>query len=623
MTRADSHGTAKATVLTAAAVLARASETQRVTVAMGAEEAFEAGGGALFVQRVGGGVGLYDRNLVEDDGPGVGIFQPGKNAGLPGVKIGGGVSAKKVLRIGSPIARAAHLVAPGGVEVEINGRVVGLGKGRYPEIDVGLLRAGDNEVVLRHPGEGTAEVKVASREHLVRNAPERAGRAGRSFVSRDGGGTWELFDGEFMVRMHLVQYASGGELVSPVIDLVREEGIVGTVRVNDVRVACEAEIPGGTGIRVETRMGSTPAVDETWTDWTVTHEVGTTEHRFVQWRAVFLTSDPLRTPVLKRVTVEAGILRERLPAWVERVEVLRWDRPEMRYTSIPFEYEDPRHPRLVALREKWGLEALVAGASSELEKLVRIRNFVANRWPWTPPVEDYPDWDADEILTRRYGFCVQHAIAYMQCALAMGFQTRFVFGNNPGHAGHEVCETWSNEFGKWIYMDCGDNFHVVDRGTGVPFSMMELHDRIMARYYPDQSLSYVHNSNELVTDAGIGVCYGLDVGESAAAPSWGKYKLVDGKWELSRKWVLLRYMPRNNFYAKPYPVPICQGRNWDWSEYVVWQGPEMPAGQWQYGKFTARRADVEWTINTVRIAAAAGARAGVLAGKLATVTPYL
>jgi hypothetical protein len=49
----------------------------------------------------------------------------------------------------------------------------------------------------------------------------------------------------------------------------------------------------------------------------------------------------------------------------------------------------------------------------------------------------------------------------------------------------------------------------------------------------------------------------------------------------------------------------------------------MPAGQWQYGKFTARRADVEWTINTVRIAAAAGAREGVLEVKLATVTPYL
>jgi hypothetical protein len=126
-----------------------------------------------------------------------------------------------------------------------------------------------------------------------------------------------------------------------------------------------------------------------------------------------------------------------------------------------------------------------------------------------------------------------------------------------------------------------------------------------------------------VPDASIGVCYGLDVGESAAAPEKAKYKLVDGNWELSRKWVLVRYMPRNNFLAKPYPLPICQGRNWDWSEYVVWQGPEMPPGQWQYGKFTARRSDVEWTIQLVQVSAAPGRHEGVLALKFSTVTPYL
>jgi hypothetical protein len=153
--------------------------------------------------------------------------------------------------------------------------------------------------------------------------------------------------------------------------------------------------------------------------------------------------------------------------------------------------------------------------------------------------------------------------------------------------------------------------------------LLELHDRIVAKYHADRPLSYVHNANELVTDAGIGVCYGLDVSESAAAPEGGKYKLVGGDWELSRKWVLLRYMPRNNFLAKRDPLPICQGRNWDWSGYVIWQGPEMPAGQWQYGKFTGRRADVDWTLNTVRVDVGTGAREGELTVRFSTVTPYL
>jgi hypothetical protein len=83
-------------------------------------------------------------------------------------------------------------------------------------------------------------------------------------------------------------------------------------------------------------------------------------------------------------------------------------------------------------------------------------------------------------------------------------------------------------------------------------------------------------------------------------------------------------MPRNNFLEQKYPLPICQGRDsWKWTDYVAWQGPEMPAGQWLYGKFTARRSDIEWTINTVRVGLEASERDGVLKAAFATMTPYL
>jgi hypothetical protein len=88
-------------------------------------------------------------------------------------------------------------------------------------------------------------------------------------------------------------------------------------------------------------------------------------------------------------------------------------------------------------------------------------------------------------------------------------------------------------------------------------------------------------------------------------------------------WMFLRYMPRNNYYSQPYPVPIRQGSHWDWTGYWVWEGAQMPRGQWQYRHFTARRSDLEWTINQVRFDAAFGEKPGVLRIQMGTVTPGL
>ena len=62
-------------------------------------------------------------------------------------------------------------------------------------------------------------IKYAPPEDILRNAPERKDRPRRSFTSRDGGKTWVPLEGEYMVRLHLVQYVPQGHFISPVIDL--------------------------------------------------------------------------------------------------------------------------------------------------------------------------------------------------------------------------------------------------------------------------------------------------------------------------------------------------------------------------------------------------------------------
>ena len=214
------------------------------------------------------------------------------------------------------------------------------------------------------------------------------------------------------------------------------------------------------------------------------------------------------------------------------------------------------------MRKKYKLDEIVAGAKSELDTFVRLRNWVSQQWKWTPPLENYPDWDADEILTRKYGFCVQHAIVYMQCALALGYQTRFLFSNNPGNGGHEVCEVWSNDYQKWMYMDSADNFHYVDPKTNIPMSMLEIHDLIMKVYFskPEQLVTGENLPNEKMATKELGICYQLELTCTGTNPEgWTREKAVDGGYELSRMWTLVRYMPRNNFYSQPDPAADLPG----------------------------------------------------------------
>jgi hypothetical protein len=234
---------------------------------------------------------------------------------------------------------------------------------------------------------------------------------------------------------------------------------------------------------------------------------------------------------------------------------------------------------------------------------------------------------------------VHYAIVCMQAAISLGFQARYLFGANPGaigaflshcnnpdvrailppdaDIGHEVCEVWSNEHAKWIYLDVSENFHCVDARTGVPLSMGDVHELILKTYYPDGEIVRRANApREDKTSENLGICYNREV-----SPQCSAEKTIDGRYPVPRLWMFLRYMPRNNFLAQPDPVPIRQGAHFDWTGFVVLEGRQMPKGQWQYGHFTGRRADLGWTINQVRFDASYGDAPGVVRIQMGTVTP--
>jgi transglutaminase-like putative cysteine protease len=612
--------------------LLSAGEIETRQIVLPAASAFEEGQGAHQVKLDdSGAVVLYDRVLIEDDGPGMGSDAYWlKTDRAPTTEISGDTIVKKILHLDHPGARAARLTAPDGVGLQFNGRILENPSGSPAlEVPPALLKDGDNEVVLWSLGGKTQTIKIAQPEDILRNAPERVDWPRRSFKSSDAGKTWEPIDGEYMVRLHLIQYVPQGDLVSPVLELGGEEKgsapLLTPISVRSVHLTAAAGMPPGTRVELSFRAGSSPVYDATtWSGWLPAGVAYPSGSRYLQWKAALFSTNSLATPSLHSVAVEATVEKDSVPAWTKGLRVPDFHNEEIRYTSMPFEYENPLHPRMVALRKKYKLDEIVADASSETEQLVRLRDWIAHQWKICAPEEHYPAWDADEILTRKYGFCVQFAVTMMQCAISLGHQARFVFGNNPGAfdgGGHEVCEIWSNEHRKWMFFDVNEDWHLVDPKTLAPMSLLEVHDLIVKTYYDGGPASLENAPQQRRRSDALAICYGTNMLPGMPPADFARH-FVDGLYTAPTRWLFINYLPRDNFYEKPYPRPKTQGVDWNWSDYWCWEDATTPK-RWLYRNFTARRSDLNWTINQVRFDAAIMERPGALRVQMGTVTPYL
>ncbi|MEX0886934.1 MAG: transglutaminase-like domain-containing protein [Phycisphaeraceae bacterium] len=612
-----------------------ATTTQRLTLAI--EEAFERAGHVRAVRYDDerGGVAIDNRMLIEDDGPGIGGdagWQRRNRAPLE--LVAGRRQLRKILHIENATPHTAHLVARGrhqntrgesavgrmagdGLMITLNGtRLDGSG-----EVDAGLLKSGDNELIITCPADRPHLVKYARAADIIADDPARADRPRRSFRSVDGGRTWEPIDGELMLRLHLIQHASRAELISPVLEPATSAGLRRAAAIAAVELDADMEQPEGTSIELTVRTGTTPAYDAaTWSDWRPAGRVAAPGQAFVQWRACLSTRDGRVTPLLRGVTASVALEEAPAAAWARGLAVRSAHNADVRCTGLEFVHEDFNHARLAALRSKYHLDDVVAGAGSELERFVRLRNWVANQWSWDPPVDHYPAWDADEILQRRQGFCVQFAIVYLQACLSLGHPARFVFGYHPGpDGGHEVVEVWSGEFDKWVLMDPNVNEHYVDPDSNTPLGMLEVHERMIRRYYPaGRTITIANRPAEPLGIEDIATCRGLDLAPSARQ----ELDLAPSKWPRWAKWGVIRMVPRSDFYSREHPLPRVQGANWDWPHYLVWEGAQAdPGDAYRYRRITRRRADWNWSLNHVRFDAAPGDEPGAVDVQLATVTP--
>jgi len=522
------------------------------------------------------------------------------------------VMAKKEFLLDDPQAKWAQLYFVYGTneaKITMNGKPLTIGDpkkwayGGWASVDVpvSMLRKGVNTAVL------SGSVALYVDDCLL---PDRSAR------SLDGGQTWDYdhlgtdgqHNGEYLVRLGLGRYPGSGMLWSDSVDLASLAGgpISPDVKPLEVRLTADSSTPARTAVRYEVRSGPTPAYDPNrWNAW---HPAAPgrwssvpADHRYAQWRALLTTDHHQSTPLLRSVTLQARLEVEPPPK-AEAIRVERFDNPRIIRSSYDFVYQRPT-ARLNVLREKYKLDEVTAGETTELGKLIALRAFTRHQWDngwstselmWCAPLDALLLFDM-AARGKSGGFCGHYAAAFTQCALTQGFTGREICGR-----AHAYCEIWSNDYRKWVLMDVGPssddekeiNYHY--EVNGVPASSLEMHRRLLKNDWK-----------------------GVLVKANRPENVWEPEK----EPESMKRYAFVATYFRNNHLDTPFPGDLDFG-GWPSAIYwLMWRDGPRQLDYPEYLYTTDREGDMYWTLNQTAIYPSYGKTAGALHLEFDTVTP--
>ncbi|MFW6158840.1 MAG: hypothetical protein ACOC8E_05725 [Planctomycetota bacterium] len=475
-----------------------------------------------------------------------------------------------------------------------------------------LLRKGTNRVELHAP-------PGARYQFLI----EPGYRPGRSAVSRDGGQTWDSehlsqagdLRGEYIVRLALDRHPATGWIESAPIDLwPRVDGtpIARPARIARVRLRAEADRPKGTSVRLQARLGSTPAYDPaTWTAWAPGSELAKGEangrplrdgkHRFLQWRAELRASeDRADAPRLMGVSAAATVEPKR----TARINAgaCRIEQPAIVRPSHPFVHAR-NTARLRLLREHCELDEIVAGKPRGMAQLAAL-----NAWVDSLKLRNkdgvlhmHTPWDgllfwhnARTELTHR--MCTNRAAFFVQCATALGYAARVCIWS------HCITEAWAEDVGKWVAFDqSGGHTFTVD---GVPASVLDL-----ASAWDGRDRGKIRQTvRQVYTD-----------GREKPLTTPGDFPETDVRYVA---WFTRFFVPlRSNWLETPEPHEHGHGHYaFKYDGHLRWLHPERERLPW-FAFTTSRRGDFHFTMNAVNLHLAAGRKSGELTVLLESTGP--
>lgn len=166
-------------------------------------------------------------------------------------------------------------------------------------------------------------------------------------------------------------------------------------------------------------------------------------------------------------------LEDYLAKFKKEIKLLEFNNKYILKSAFNFDYQPYEEEKLEVLKKEYGLDEVVEPAKSEFEKFVLLMSWLKNQWLYGRPKKVSYNFNALDILKRakkgeRF-FCSEYATTYVQCALSLGFQARYVGLFNA----HVVAEIWSNKYEKWVAMDVTNNCYFTRKH--IPLNVLELH----------------------------------------------------------------------------------------------------------------------------------------------------
>jgi hypothetical protein len=192
---------------------------------------------------------------------------------------------------------------------------------------------------------------------------------------------------------------------------------------------------------------------------------------------------------------------------------------EQPISAYTFLYEqDQNNAYLQTLRTKYDLDALVAGASNDTEKALRVMNWVHKQWQHDGSNEPSKA-DALTILEEaqkgeRFR-CVEYSLVAASCLNAIGLPARMLglkmkeVETIESGAGHVAFEVYLPDLKKWAMMDA--QFDVMPVLNGVPLNAVEFQNAIAQNYDKLEIKSLAGTSKDYYTSWVYPYLYYFDV----------------------------------------------------------------------------------------------------------------
>lgn len=164
-------------------------------------------------------------------------------------------------------------------------------------------------------------------------------------------------------------------------------------------------------------------------------------------------------------------------------EILELSQGSFTGGDYPLQVEWRDEPRVLELRHRERLDAVVAGAKGELEVFKKLTAWVRGQFePGVP--EPYPLCNGISILDdirsgKTGGFCGQYSYLLGDALKSFGFfAVRYVELESQAGAGHFAVEAWCDDLDRWVLLDPLNAAIYVREGT--PLSALEIHDEVVA-----------------------------------------------------------------------------------------------------------------------------------------------